>query len=118
MCNIILIALPFISKFLFDSSLEVGISMQFHNNAATITYNFLFDLLLTHQTSPDVILVKGGLGAYMIVLQAKIVFGFTLLLLERVPLTLNESQAIQPFRAVLRQAFHFNERFINRSLVL
>jgi len=91
--------------------------MPSHSNALNITYNFLFDLLLAYQTLPDVVLVKGGLGTYMIILQLKMVFGFVLLLLEHVSLTLNESQAIQLVHVVLHQAFYFNQCFINRSLV-
>ena len=118
MRNVVLITLPFIGKLLLNTSLEDGVSMPSHSNALNITYNFLFDLLLAHQTSPNVVLVKGGLGAYMIVLQSKIVFGFALLLLERVPLALNESQTIQLLRAVLRQAFHLNQCFVDWTLVL
>jgi hypothetical protein len=54
----------------------------------------------------------------MVVLQAQVVFGFALLFLKRVPLTLNKSQAIQLFCAVLRQALHIDERFVNWPLIL
>ena len=82
------------------------------------TYYFLLNLLFADKTPPDIVLVKGGLCAYMVVLQTQVVFSFALLLLERVPLAFNKSQAIQLFRTILGQALHIDERFVNWPLIL
>ena len=118
MRNIVLILLTFLGKFLFDANLEKKEFTRICCIAEKTTYDFLLDLFLADKTPPDIVLVKGGLCAYMVVLQTQVIFSFVPLFLERVLLALNKSQAIQLFRAILGQALHFDERFVNWSLIL